>query len=230
MTETQPTLPSAGPYRTSALHPPLEDGRLIVPFEGQTAMRLSIGAGLSHAHIHVHPDAEDLICVDPGEGPSPRLRTARSELRLTWPLSLVEWLRVVVDGRRDELVIVLHPSVEWTLALGGGLSHVSADLREGRVARVDVRGGVSDVELTLPPPPETGGRVRIAGGASHLRLHRPADVSVGVAVTGGVSRLRVDERRYDAIGGGSRIESGGGPSCWEVDVSGGASEIEVDRS
>lgn len=228
MTETQPTLPSSGPYRTATLHPPLEDGRLVVPYGGQAAMRLAIGSGMSRAHVRIHPGAEDLICVDAGEGPTPRLRVSGGELRLAWPLSLMEWLRAVVDGPRDELVIVLHPSVEWTLALNGGLSQVSADLAEGRVARVDVRGGVSDVELLLPRPPEAGGRVRIAGGASHLRLVRPAEVGVGVAVTGGVSRLRVDERRYDAIGGGSRVESGGAPS-WEVDVSGGAAEIEVDR-
>jgi hypothetical protein len=218
------------PFRT-APHPDadIELGGITVPYAGQTRMRLTITSGMADARVRIDPDATDLIAIDCDEGTPPRLRVSASELRLSWPVTIGEWLRAAFVCEYRDIEIVLHPAVEWTLQIRGGLSHFEADLASGKLARLEISGGVSDAHLDLPRPGAVAA-IRISGGVSDLAVSRPADTGVALAVSGGVSDLCLDEQGFGAIGGGVRLATGpvhGDAPGYAVEISGGASNLHV---
>jgi hypothetical protein len=213
------------PYRDADLE--LDD--LTVPYAGQMRMRLTIASGLAHARVHIDPDATELIAIDHGEGTPPRLRVSGSELRLSWPTTIGSWLRAALTGESRDIEIVLHPAVEWTLQIRGGLSCFEGDLASGKLARLEISGGVSDARLDLPAPRAVV-PIRISGGVSDLALRRPANAGVALAVSGGISGLCLDDQGFDAIGGGARLATGpvhGDAPGYAVEISGGASSLHV---
>jgi hypothetical protein len=217
-----------GPYRSGAA-PTTEASLLSIPYDGQTRMRLTITSGMSSARLRVDPGADALVAIH-HDGSAPKLRVAGSEVRLSWSSSLADWWRQAFRADHGDAEIVLHPAVVWELVVRGGLSRLEGDLTAGTVARIEVAGGCSNVEIRVPKPMEAV-PVRLSGGASHLRLSRPADVGVSLAVSGGIASLRLDEQTFDAIGGSARLESPGcvpGSPRYDIHVSGGASNIEVD--
>jgi hypothetical protein len=202
--------------------------RLDVPYAGQTRMRLTITSGMADARIRIDPDATDLIAIDHDGDLAPRLRVSSAELRVSWPSTLESWLHALLSDACRDVEIVLHPAVEWTLQFRGGLARFEGDLADGKLARVEISGGVSDVRFDLPSPIGVV-PIRISGGASDLTLRRPADAGVALAVGGGSSDLRLDDQRFEAIGGGARLAAGlnGSAAHYALEISGGASALQV---
>ena len=218
------------PFRTAPYRDDdVELDGLAVPYDGQTRMRLTITSGLADARVRIDPEATDLIAIDCGEGTPPRLRVSASELRVSWPATIGSWLLAALVGDCRDIEIVLHPAVEWTLQIRGGLSHFEADLAAGKLARLEISGGISDAYLDLPSPGAVV-PIRISGGVSDLALRRPADTGVALAVSGGISSLQLDDEGFDAIGGGARLGTGlvrGDAPRYAVEISGGASNLHV---
>lgn len=219
--EFHPSPPFTAAYRDA------EPGGFSLPYAGQTRMRLTITSGLAEARLRIDPDARGLIAIDHGAGIPPRLRVSASELRVSWPMTIGSWLRAALAGDCRDIEIVLHPAVDWTLLIRGGLSRFEADLAAGKLARVEISGGVSDACFDLPA---SAGLVpiRISGGASELALRRPAGTGVALAVSGGLCGLRLDDQEFHAIGGGARLATGPchGPH-YALELSGGASNLQV---
>jgi len=218
------------PFRTAPYRDAdVELDSVTVPYAGQTRMRLTITSSMANARVRIDSDATDLIAIDYGEGTPARLRVSSTELRVSWPTTIRSWLRAALAGEYRDIEILLHPAVEWTLQVRGGLSRFEADLAAGKLARLEISGGVSDARFDLPAP--TGVvPIRISGGASDLGLRRPADTGVAVAVSGGISRLRLDDQAFDAIGGGARLATGivhGDTPRYALEISGGASGLDV---
>jgi hypothetical protein len=198
-------------------------------YAGQTRMRLTITSGLADARVRIDPNATDLIAIDSGAGTPPRLRVSPSELRLSWPTTLGAWLRSVFAGEYRDVEIVLHPAVEWTLQIRGGLSHFEADLARGKLAEIEISGGVSHARLDLPSHAAVV-PIRISGGVNDLALRRPADSGVTLEVSGGIADLCLDDQIFDAIGGAARLSTGpvhgDGPGV-AVEISGGANGLHI---
>ncbi|MEJ7598857.1 MAG: hypothetical protein WKG01_13195 [Kofleriaceae bacterium] len=218
------------PYRTQ---PPrmfdAEQTRL--PYDGQTRMCLTVCAGLAHARIVVDPGARDLVAIESGHGPRPWIRLAAGEVELTWRVSFGDWLRDLFTAGHHDVMIILHPAVEWTVAIRGGLSQLECDLSAGAVGRIDIEGGCSEVLFDLPRPTSIV-PIWIAGGASHVSLRRPADAGVTVGVKGGLSMLWLDDRELDAIGGAAHFDTGdvaGDTPRYELAIRGGASDLSIER-
>jgi len=231
--QTHPTTDSTTdhPYRTAPAPRTFDPDSSRVPYDGQTRMRLTISSGLAHARIVIDPAARDLLAVECGDGPLPRIRLAGGELALTWRLSFGDWLRDVFTPGLGDVAIVLHPAVEWTVATRGGLSGVELDLSAGTVARIDIAGGCSHVLLDLPPPAAVV-PIRISGGVSHLGIRRPAETGVGLDVAGGIAMLRLDDRSLDAIGGAAQLDTGDvtrGVPHYELTIAGGACDLSIER-
>jgi hypothetical protein len=209
--------------------PDPEMDRLSIPYSGQSRMRLTITSGMADALVRIDPEAVDLIAVDCCARMAPRLRVSGSDLRVSWPATIGAWLRGVLAGECRDVEIVLHPAVEWTFLVRGGLSRFEADLAAGKLARLEISGGVSDALIDLPVPAGPV-PIRISGGVSHLGIRRPAASGVHLAVSGGISHLRLDHQTIGAIGGGARLATGGGAgevSHYAVEISGGASRLEI---
>lgn len=200
-----------------------------VPYAGQTRMQLTILSGMGEARLRVDPNATELLTIRGAEGLPTRVRVSPQELRVSWPKSFGWWLRAALNGIVSDIEIVLHPAVEWSLAVRGGVSRLDADLSAGKLARLDVSGGMSDARFDLPAP-TAAVPVRVGGGVSELSLRRPATAGVSLSISGGVSALHLDDQHFGSIGGGSRLVSGAVSSDaprYAVEISGGASEVCV---
>src|SRR5262249_4430539 len=138
MTIHETSSPFDHPYRSASEPTTLDVDDLRVPYSGQTRMRLTLSSGLAHGRILIDPQAQDLIAIQGLDGPRPRLRVVAGEIALTWQVSFGEWLRDALRPCNRYIAIVLHPAVEWTLAIRGGLAHFELDLSAGAVARVDI--------------------------------------------------------------------------------------------
>jgi hypothetical protein len=148
---------------------------------------------------------------------------------VSWPDTIGSWLRAALTGEYRDIEIVLHPAVEWTMQIRGGLSCLEANLATGKLARLEISGGISDARLDLPLPGAVV-PIRISGGVSDLALRRPADTGVTLAVSGGISGLRLDDQSFAAIGGSARLATGlvdGEAPRYAVEISGGASSLQV---
>jgi hypothetical protein len=205
-----------------------DPGHHSVPYAGQTRMQLTIASGVAEAHVRIDPNATELISVT-AEGVETQLRVSPTEVRVSWPKTFATWLRSMLDGMYPAIEIVLHPAVEWSLAVRGGVSRFDANLAAGKLAGIEIRGGMSDAHFDLPAPTAPV-PVRVFGGVSELRLRRPADTGVSLAISGGVSTLHLDEQQFGSIGGGSRLVSGavhGDAPRYAVEIKGGASGVCV---
>jgi hypothetical protein len=217
---------ASDPYRASAPAP--WPDALTVPYAGQARMTLGIRGGLANARIRIDPDARYLLRVDPGFGEPPLVSASDDEIRVDLARPRGWWR--LFTGDVDAPLFVIHPTVAWRIVVHGGIANVCAELAAGALAGFEVSGGASDVDLDLPRPAKAA-PIWIRGGASRLRVRRPADVAVAVAVRGGIASLRLDDSYFDAIGGGSRLCAGHLDAAphYDLAVSGGASELEVAR-
>jgi hypothetical protein len=135
-------------------------------------------------------------------------------------------------GKGSAGVLALNGSIPWEVKLLGGSWRVTADLGRARLTSLEVRGGVSIIEVTLPEPVGTVS-IRCRGGCQRVTLHRPAGVPLRADVRGGVSNLTLDESKFDAIGRQIRWETPGyddQADRYEVDVAGGVDRLTIDAS
>jgi hypothetical protein len=125
--------------------------------------------------------------------------------------------------------MTLNQEVAWAIRVRRGVAHLDADLRDLRVESVETSHGASRVELRLPRPSGVV-PVRIGGGASHVRIRRPAGTPARLRIGRGVADLSFDEQEFGAVGGRLRLESpqaGGADGRYEIEIAGGAAHVQV---
>jgi len=125
--------------------------------------------------------------------------------------------------------IALTNSVPWLIEIRRGVSQLTADLRELEVTGIDITGGASECELTLPRP-RGHATLRITGGASRLVVKRPRGTAAQIAIRGGASSFVFDDQRLGAVGSATRLSTPGwdtAPDRWTIEVTGGASNLSV---
>lgn len=134
-------------------------------------------------------------------------------------------------GGRPRAEIALNPAVGWRIEVQGGASALTGRLETVPLLGVEVMGGASDLDLSVGQP--TGHvPIRIVGGASKVRLGRPAGVAVRAVITGGVGRVDVDGQRLAAQGGNTTLESPGAADAadrYDVQIVGGAGRLTIER-
>jgi hypothetical protein len=125
--------------------------------------------------------------------------------------------------------MTLNQDVAWAIRVRRGVAHLDADLRDLRVESVETSHGASRVELRLPRPSGVV-PVRIGGGASHVRIRRPAGTPTRLRIGRGVAGLSFDEQEFGAVGGRLRLESpqaGSADGRYEIEIAGGAAHVQV---
>ena len=139
-----------------------------------------------------------------------------------------EWL----DGDSDRSAEVeLNASVLWDVEVRGGASRLLADLRTLRLGSLRLEGGAGRLELALPEPSGTV-TVVVLGGASNVAIRRPIGVAARLRVEGGATHLRLDDRRIGAAGGDLDLKSRGYDAAtrrYDITVTGGANNLGVDE-
>ncbi len=120
-------------------------------------------------------------------------------------------------------------AVPWDISLRGGMWKLVADLSGLRVAGLEVTGGASDIEVTLPAPVGVV-PVRISGGASEVLLRRPAGTEARAEMNGGASQLILTASASAPSAVRTVLASGGFADAvdrYEIRFTGGASQVTV---
>jgi hypothetical protein len=159
--------------------------------------------------------------------PVPSVSVYEGAVTVRYPrFSLWGWLRPWTHRGGQ---VTLNQDVSWDLSLRGGVAHLDADLRGLRVEAIQASHGVSRVDLRLPRPSGVV-PVRIGGGASHVRIRRPAGTPARLRIGRGVADLTFDNQEFGAVGGRLQLEScqaGNAEDRYEIEITGGASHVQV---
>ena len=91
---------------------------------------------------------------------------------------------------RTSASLTLSPSARWSIEIRHGVSHWDGDLRSLEVGAIEVRGGLSNVDLRLPRPAGAV-PIRVSCGVSRLTLRRAGEVAVRVKIGGGARELAI---------------------------------------
>lgn len=191
------------------------------PLGGLTSARLLIRSGLSEVRLRPGHAATELYRAEfEGATPQVRLRDGRV---------IVQYRGITFDWRKRKATIGLNTTIPWAIEIVGGVQRVEADLRELQTSRFELVGGSERIQLELGTP-HGQGAVRIVGGASTIRLERPAGVPIRLAVTGGSGQVAIDGTRLTQKDGHTSAESpgwNGTKNRYDVEIVGGSKSIEV---
>lgn len=197
-------------------------------------------AGLSSGRLLIRGGAPDLtlraargVRTDAGvpalyrarfEGAMPVVRVRNGQVTVHYR-GFFAW-----RGRRATMT--LNGDVPWDLELQGGASRVTGELTALPLRSLLVSGGASRLDLTLGAP-QGDVPVRFIGGASDLRLRRPAGSAVRLHLVGGMSKVEIDGRPAKSLGGESYVDSDGADTAtdrYAVEVLGGIGKVIIGRS
>jgi DNA-binding MarR family transcriptional regulator len=201
-----------------------EEGVFATPLGSVQSGRLVFGNGASRLTLRVGSGMDELYRAR-FEGTAPKVKVEDGVVTFRYSRRFGG----LVDRRGHPGEITLNAAVPWEVEVRGGAYKVEADLKGLELTSFVLKGGISELVLTLPDPSGEV-HVRLSGGASKVSIHRPAGTEARLNVKSGAATLTFDEQNFDAVGGKVRLQSPGfdGTSDrYEIEVSGGASELTV---
>jgi DNA-binding MarR family transcriptional regulator len=191
------------------------------PLGGLTSARLLIRSGLSEIRLRPGTSTTELYRAQfQGATPQVRLRDGRV---------IVQYRGISFDWRKRAATLALNTSIPWAFEIVGGVGRIAADLREIETQRFEVTGGSQDIQLELGAPRGEAG-VRFVGGASTIRIERPASNPVRLSVVGGSGQVVLDGMRLGEKGGKTTVETPGWAATsdrYSVEIVGGSKSIEI---
>ncbi|MGI8404114.1 MAG: MarR family winged helix-turn-helix transcriptional regulator [Thermomicrobiales bacterium] len=195
------------------------------PLSSVTSGRLVFTNGASRLTLRAGSAMDDLYRAR-FEGPAPKINVVDGVVTVSYSRR-----SRLLDLRSHSSHVTLNAAVPWEIELRGGASRIDADLGGLELTSFVITTGFSDITVTLPEP--TGlVPIRLSGGASRVTIRRPAGVQAGLTVKGGFSKLTFDQQ-LDKRGVKMQFQSpgyDGASNRYEIELSGGASEITIQQA
>jgi DNA-binding MarR family transcriptional regulator len=179
-----------------------EEGIFSAPLGDLTSGRLAIPAGISHLTLRTDESMPQLYRAN-FEGVVPDVKTKDGVVTIRYPRRL--WM---LGGGQGGAEVTLNVTLPWRIVIQGGASEITAKLGELILAGLEVKGGMSTVEIELPLPSAVV-PIRISGGASQITIRRPIGVPAQVHLKGWASMLVFDEQTFSNLGNDVRLHSPG---------------------
>lgn len=223
----------------------LGEGEFVAPLGDLTDARLVFASGASNVAIRGDVSLVDLYRARfEGTAPTVQLqgntvtiKHRHSRPHFEWSMRSIGDIRVNVSLpwqlgwlMRTAGEVRLNTTIPWQVEIRAGASRVGVDLSVLKLESLTVKGGASQVTVTLPQPSGMV-PVRVGAGASQVTIHRPAGVPTRVHVRNGASQVRLDSQHFGALGGEVSWE---GPEYqnatdrYDIEISGGASQLVID--
>jgi DNA-binding MarR family transcriptional regulator len=193
------------------------------PLGNLSGARLEFVRGAANVVVRAGAPSADLYRAR-GDRHGPAIAALDGTVTVNYKRSSFRWSRTGASQ------LELNPTVPWTISVRGGASRLRFDLTELIVGQIDVVGGVSNAEITLPAAKGTVA-VHVTGGAHNLTIHRPSTAPLALRLRGGVSNLRVDDQRFGSVGGTMTWQTpdyAEAADRFEVTLTGGASTLTLD--
>jgi DNA-binding MarR family transcriptional regulator len=200
-----------------------EDVQSHAPLHGVAAGRLEFTKGASKVMLRSDPALTELYRAT-FEGPAPEITVSGGTVTVQQRRRFRP-----LDWRNQSADFTLTTAVPWDISLRGGMWKLVADLGGLRIVGLEIAGGASDIEVTLPAPVGIV-PVRVSGGASKVTFRRPKGTEARAEVSGGATALVFDDQRLGAIGGRTVLATSGfteSADRYEIRFNGGASHVTV---
>jgi DNA-binding MarR family transcriptional regulator len=179
-------------------------------------------AELARSELHIGgPTEPGELCRATMSGPLPDVVARRGELIMRYQRRL--------DLRHREARVALTPELPWAIAVGGGLSLLSADLVGIRLRELAVQGGISEINLRLGEA-DGSSRIRIEGMSEIVTISAPRRAAVRVILHGGASEVAFDRDRMRDVHGTVRLATpgvGAAGDRFEIELRGGVRSLAV---
>ena len=135
------------------------------------------------------------------------------------------------QSHRFVLNLQLNSRVRWKITVDSGDATDTLNLSSVHVTGIELNTGAGREDITLGAPSGTV-PITLDGGALTVKVHRPKGVAASAAVSGGAVSLTFDGLQSHAVGSVTRQTSdyGGASDRYQIEVSGGASNVTVDAS
>lgn len=171
------------------------DTALTGPLAGRQQAVFDLVDGTSVVRLHAASLGDDLYRVAAAAGGSvtPRVEQNGAEVKV--------YLRPTGRDGDGAVDITLNSAVRWTLRLNGGVASTVLDMTGGRVDAVDLAGGASRIELTLPRPQGLVA-VRMTGGVDQFLVRLAELTPVRVRVGSGAGEVTVGGQTHHGIAAG----------------------------
>lgn len=200
------------------------DGSFAIPLGSVKSGRLVFATGASRLTLRAGTGMEELYRAR-FEGTPPKVEVEDGTVTFRYSRRF----QLLGDWRKHSEEVALSPAVPWEVEVRGGAARTEADLGGLELSSFVLKGGTSDLTLMLPEPSGVV-PIRLSGGASKVSIRRPAGTEARLSLKGGASELTFDEQSFDTLGGKVRLQSPGYEGAtdrYEIEVSGGASELTV---
>ncbi len=198
-------------------------GDLSAPLDGVESGRLVFSSWASRLRLRADTGL-DVLYRASFTGPVPDVRADGGTVTVRYPRRLR-----LFDRSQHGAEVVLSTAVPWRIELQGGASEVVAELAGLDLAGLEVKGGASSFRVDLPDPLGAV-PVRIAGGASEIRVLRPPGVAARIRLKGWASQLTFDGQTFGSIGSDAWLQSPDYEDAtrrYDIEVSGGANDVTV---
>ena len=192
------------------------------PLGGLTSARLLFRSGANE--LTIRGAAIDELYQARFEGPVPQVRLRDGVVSIQYKGSFRPW-----DWRKRNAAIGLNQQIPWALEIVGGGNRVTGDLTAVALQSFDLTGGADTLRLNLGRP-KGEVPIRLLGGASKIRVERPAGVPARLRVSGGAGAIELDRQRLGGTAGQTVLESvgiEGATDRYEIEVTGGLGRIQV---
>jgi hypothetical protein len=215
------TPPAAAPAGQAADHV------ASAPLAGRTEASLDIVDSAATLTVTAADLGDDLYRVStPGDGALiPKVEEANGAVA-------VHLVASANNAGPGSAIVQINSKVAWNLKLTGGAGTEVADLRAAKITALEVIGGGSKIEITLPPVTGTM-TVNMRSGAGQFLIHAPKDVPAKVRLGIGAGSVTVDGVTKTNVAANTVISPPGWDAAknkLDINAAGGASVVTVDRA
>jgi DNA-binding MarR family transcriptional regulator len=193
------------------------------PLGGLAAARLLFRSGANHLTLHGGVPSDELYRAA-FEGPIPQVRLRDGTVTVQYKGRGKPW-----DWRTRRADFALNPALPWTIEVIGGANTLTGDLSTLDVRSFDLTGGLDGLRLSFGRPVGTV-PIRLLGGASTLRMDRPAGIPVRLTVAGGAGGIELDRQKTGGMAGHTVLEStgvAGATDLFAVEIAGGVGRVQI---
>jgi hypothetical protein len=188
------------PAQRAAGRPDTSGGSWGTPAGRPAEATFEVADGAATIRFHTADLGPDLYRVD-APGARPQVTEEDGTVRLS------------VADRTGPVEIALAADVRWDLRIGGGGDLSTIDLSGARPRSVELTGGASEIDLTLPRPDGTL-TVTLSAGVSLFDVHSAQHVPVRVRVGSGASMVVLDGLSHREVAAGALFT----PDLWAAAV------------
>ncbi|MFI5910150.1 hypothetical protein [Dactylosporangium sp. NPDC051541] len=194
---------------------------------GRQAATLEVQSGAESVIIHAEP--LDQLLYRASTLPGSKVAPVAGGSGDTVQLSLTG---TEIAGQAT-IHVYLNDKVKWTLTLAGGGLRQSVDFGSGRLAGIEVKSGVQELDVTVPKPE---GTMNIhVGGVGRLAVHAPTGIpaQLTLADKGTIGEVRLDDKISKNVSGPAVMPTtpdyAGATDKYALQVDTAAAAVSVDR-